>query len=282
MKLITTRYQEKVIVMAKYKLVPTPGSKVSLKKYDPEFVGSYDKESARAEVDDLRGKLSELQERLYAEGKQSLLVVFQAMDTGGKDGAIEKVFGGINPAGVQVTSFKVPSALELAHDFLWRIHQHTPSKGYIGVFNRSHYEDVLVVRVNKLVPDSVWQKRYEHINHFEHLLADNGTRILKFYLHISKDEQKKRMLDRLRQPDKNWKFSKGDLPVRERWDDYMSAYEDAISNCNTSYAPWHIVPANNKWYRDLMVAKTIVKTLEDMNPTYPPPEEGLDEVVIPD
>lgn len=261
---------------------PKSGTKIDLGDYDPDFHEDYDKQAARDEVDRLQEKILDLQERLYAEGKQSLLIIFQAMDTGGKDGVIKKVFSGVNPAGVYVASFKAPSLEELAHDFLWRVHPHTPGKGYIGIFNRSHYEDVLVVRVNGLVPESVWKARYDHINGFERLLADSGTRILKFYLHISKDEQKERLQSRLDNPDKNWKFAVGDLPVRERWNDYMAAYGDALTKCNTDYAPWFIVPANHKWYRDLFVTRMLLETLEAMNPQYPPPEPGLDRVVIPD
>lgn len=268
--------------MAKQVLHPKPGGIVRLAEYDPDYTGDYDKETARKEVKVLQDRLRDLQEMLYAQGKYSLLIVLQAMDAGGKDSTIRSVFEGINPQGVRVTSFKAPTPEELSHDFLWRIHQHTPEKGYIGIFNRSHYEDVLIVRVNELVSRDVWQKRYDHINHFEQLLADSGTRILKFYLHISKDEQKERFQDRLDKPDKHWKFSKGDLPVRERWNDYMAAYEDVLTRCNTDDAPWYIVPANRKWYRNLAIMWTIVNTLENMNLAYPPPEEGLDEVVIPD
>ncbi len=262
--------------------IPQPGKKVHLSDYDPEEDGGYDKEIAQAETDQLQERIFDLQERLYAQGTQALLVVFQAMDTGGKDGAIRKVFEGINPQGVRVTAFKVPSAEELAHDFLWRVHQHVPPKGYIGIFNRSHYEDVLVVRVNQIVPPKVWKGRYDHINAFERLLTETGTRVIKFYLHIDRAEQKRRLEDRLRNPDKQWKFSMGDLPVREKWDDYMQAYEDAITECSTEYAPWVIVPANKKWYRDLVIARVIVDTLESMKPEFPPPEPGLDQVVIPD
>jgi PPK2 family polyphosphate:nucleotide phosphotransferase len=261
---------------------PKPGKKISLKDFAPDFHESYDKESAVAELNVLQERMIDLQEKLYAQTTQSLLIVLQAMDTGGKDGAIKKVFEGINPQGVRVTSFKAPTLIELMQDFLWRVHPHTPPKGYIGIFNRSHYEDVLIVRVNNLIPKKIWEKRYDHINNFERLLADNGTRILKFYLHISKDEQKKRLQSRLDNPDKNWKFSTGDLPVREQWDDYMAAYEAALTRCNTDYAPWYIVPANRKWYRDLFVTRTIVQTLEDMKPAFPPPEAGLDKIVIPD
>lgn len=267
---------------ANHKLHPKPGSAVRLKDYDPDDCDGVDKEEAAEEMSQLKDRLQALQERLYAEGKQALLVVLQAMDAGGKDGTIKRVFEGINPQGVFVTSFKAPTADELARDFLWRVHRAVPPKGYIGIFNRSHYEDVLIVRVNQLVPEAVWKGRYEHINAFERLLTDGGTRILKFFLHISKDEQKQRFLDRLKDPSKHWKFSTGDLPVRERWEDYMRAYEDAISRCNTEAAPWFIVPANRKWYRDLVVMRTIVGTLEAMNPQYPAPEPGLEHVVIPD
>jgi PPK2 family polyphosphate:nucleotide phosphotransferase len=268
--------------MTDYKLIPKPGSKVNLRDYDPDYHAEYIKETAQAEVDQLKDQIEKLQERLYAEGKQALLVVFQAMDTGGKDGVIRKVFSSINPQGLRVTPFKVPTSEELAHDFLWRVHQHVPPKGCIAIFNRSHYEDVLVVRVNQLVPPEVWKQRYDQINRFERLLTETGTRILKFYLHISKAEQKQRLLDRLNDPEKQWKFSIGDLPVRERWHEYMAAYETLLERCNTDYAPWHIVPANDKWYRDLVVARTVVKALEEMNPCFPAPEAGLDKVRIPD
>jgi PPK2 family polyphosphate:nucleotide phosphotransferase len=269
--------------MVNRKFIPKPGSSVKLHEYDPDDHGDYaDKEAAQQETLKYQARIEAWQEKLFAEGKHSLLIVLQAMDTGGKDGVIKKVFEGINPQGVRVTAFKAPTPEELAHDFLWRIHQHVPPKGYIGIFNRSHYEDVLVVRVNESMPKKVWEKRYDHINEFERLLAENGTRILKFYLHISKAEQKERLQARLDDPQKHWKFSVGDLPVRERWDDYMAAYEDAITRCNSDYAPWHIVPANRKWYRDLVVAKAIAETLEDMQPEYPAPEPGLDKIAIPD
>jgi PPK2 family polyphosphate:nucleotide phosphotransferase len=268
--------------MAQQPLHPKPGSTVKLVNFNPDYVGEYDKTNARAEEKTLEAKLAVLQERLYAEGKQALLIVLQAMDAGGKDSTIKKVFDSVNPQGVRVTSFKVPTLQELAHDFLWRVHRETPPKGYIGIFNRSHYEDVLVVRVNRLVPREVWRKRYDHINQFERLLVDNGTRIIKFYLHISKDEQKRRFQERLDDLEKHWKFSTGDLAVREQWDDYMRAYQDVLTQCNTEYAPWYIVPANRKWYRDLVITRTIVEALEAMNPQYPPAEPDLDKLVIPD
>ena len=263
-------------------LHPKPGSKVKLAKFDAGYHGELNKKNTEIETTILQKKLKELQTRLFADQSQALLIVLQAMDAGGKDGTIKHVFTGINPQGVRVTGFKQPTEEELGHDFLWRIHQHTPQKGYIGIFNRSHYEDVLVVRVNNLVEKSVWEKRYDHINNFERMLADSGTRILKFYLHIDRVEQKERFEERLERPDKNWKFSRGDLKVRDQWDDYMAAYEDVLTLCNTEYAPWHIVPANRKWYRNFVIMSTIVETLEDMNLSYPAPEAGLDEIVIPD
>jgi PPK2 family polyphosphate:nucleotide phosphotransferase len=219
---------------------------------------------------------------LYAQGKYALLIVLQAMDAGGKDSTIKKVFEGINPQGVYVASFKVPTEEELAHDFLWRIHQRAPRKGFIGIFNRSHYEDVLVTRVNKLITPEECERRYDQINAFERLLSDTGTRILKFYLHISKEEQKQRFEDRLKKPDKHWKFAKGDLPARKKWDKYMEAYGEALSRCNTDYAPWFIVPANKKWYRDVVITRAIVETMESMGLAYPEPEDGLNKVKIPD
>jgi PPK2 family polyphosphate:nucleotide phosphotransferase len=209
-----------------------------------------------------------------------LLIVLQAMDAGGKDGTIRSIMSGVNPQGVTVTSFKAPTAAELAHDFLWRIHQAVPARGMIGIFNRSHYEDVLVARVKNLVTKRVWQTRYEHINNFEQLLVDSGVTLLKFYLHISKDEQKERLQARLDEPDKRWKFNPGDLAERERWDDYMQAFEDVFEKCSPKAAPWYIVPANRKWYRNVLISGTIVKTLESLKMKYPAPAEDLDKIVI--
>lgn len=263
-------------------LRPPESEPVHLKDYDPSYTGAYKKDDVKSLLKANRERLSELQEVLYAEDKHALLIVLQAMDAGGKDGTIRHVMKGVNPQGVHVSNFKQPTPEELDHDFLWRIHQETPGKGTIGIFNRSHYEDVLVVRVENLVPEEVWQSRYEHINAFERQLADSGVTILKFFLHISKDEQKERFEERLAQPDKHWKFSRGDLGVRAKWDQYMRAYEDAITRCNTDYAPWHIVPANKKWYRNLVISNTIIKTLETLDMHYPDPEPDLDKVVIPD
>jgi PPK2 family polyphosphate:nucleotide phosphotransferase len=224
-------------------------------------------------------RLAELQTRLYAETKQKFLIVLQAMDTGGKDGTIRHVFKGVNPQGVRVWSFGVPSEWELAHDYLWRVHQRTPESGTISIFNRSHYEDVLVVRVKDLVPRERWERRYDHIVDFEGLLADEGTRVVKIFLHISKEEQKQRLQARLDQPDKHWKFSPGDLDDRKLWDDFVDAYEDALTRTSTGKAPWYVVPADRKWYRNLVVSSILIKTLEEMDPQYPP-EEDLEGVVV--
>ena len=257
------------------------GQKIKLQEIDADDTGKF---RNKQEVQQLLARnierMAELQHMLYAQGRHALLIVLQAMDAGGKDGTIRRIMSGVNPQGVQVTSFKVPTEEERSHDFLWRIHQAAPTRGMIGIFNRSHYEDVLIVRVHNLVPKSVWQTRYEHINHFEKLLADTGVTILKFYLHISKDEQKERFEARLQQPHKRWKFNPGDLKERDRWDEYMQAFEVAFEKCSTNYAPWHIVPANKKWYRNLVISETIVKTLEELSLTYPDPVEGLDEIVI--
>ncbi len=239
-----------------------------------------DRDQAKSEFKSLRREFIELQTRLYAEGKQKLLIVFQAMDAGGKDGTIRNVFRGVNPQGVRVHSFKVPSKEELAHDFLWRIHKVVPAKGMIGVFNRSHYEDVLVVRVHNIVPESVWRPRYEQINQFEKLLTDTGTTILKFFLHISPKEQLERFQARLDDPSKNWKFSVEDLEKRKYWDDYMAAYEEMLQQCTTPWSPWYVIPADQKWYRNLTITRTIVAALKQMDPQYPPPADDLSGVVI--
>jgi PPK2 family polyphosphate:nucleotide phosphotransferase len=228
----------------------------------------------------LTARLEELQEILWADRRHRLLVVLQAMDTGGKDGTIRNVFEGVNPAGVRVASFKVPTAPELAHDYLWRVHPHVPGSGEITIFNRSHYEDVLVVRVHELIARERWEKRYRHLVEFERLLADEGTTIVKFFLHISKDEQRRRLQARIENPTKRWKFAPGDLDERKLWDDYQRAYEDAISNTSTGFAPWYVVPADRKWYRDLVVASVLVDALEAMELRHPEPEQDLTGVVV--
>jgi PPK2 family polyphosphate:nucleotide phosphotransferase len=259
-----------------------PGTKVNLSKWDPGDTSDFDgdNEDARVEIEKRTKKLSTLQELLFAEHKHKVLIIIQAMDTGGKDGVIRRVFSGVNPAGVRVESFKAPSSEELDHDYLWRIHAVTPAKGEMVIFNRSHYEDVLVVRVHEIVPPHIWQARYEQINAFEQYLSANGTTILKFYLHISKDEQRERLQARLDDPTKHWKFRLGDLNERKRWDDYMQAYEDALEKTSTEYAPWTIVPSNHKWYRDLVISKTIVDTLESLKMNFPESQEDLAGVVV--
>lgn len=239
-----------------------PGSKVSLKDISPDYAGPQTKEEAEARLNTLRGELEAQQEIMYAAGEHSLLVIFQGMDTSGKDGAIRGVFGDVNPAGCRVESFKVPTEEERAHDFLWRVHKVTPRRGMTAVFNRSHYEDVLVVRVHDMVPKKVWKKRYDTINQFEAMLADSNTIILKFFLHISKEEQEKRLIAREGDVEKAWKLSAGDWRERDYWDDYQAAYEDALAKCSTEAAPWYIVPANRKWYRNLVIAETVVEAVK--------------------
>jgi PPK2 family polyphosphate:nucleotide phosphotransferase len=260
-----------------------PGDPVRLAEVNPDESEHYRrKKDVADELKRQRDRISDLQARLYGEQKRSLLIVLQAMDTGGKDGAIKGVFQGVNPQGCQVWSFKAPSNEEVAHDFLWRYHQKTPPQGMIHIFNRSHYEDVLIVRVKDLVPESVWKPRYEAINQFEHALTLAGVTVLKFYLHISKDEQKRRLESRLADPDKRWKFSTNDIKERAYWDEYMAAFEDAINQCTTAHCPWYVIPANKKWYRNLVLARTIADTLEAMNPKFPPAEKGLENVSVPD
>jgi PPK2 family polyphosphate:nucleotide phosphotransferase len=249
-----------------------PGTKVRLREIDAADTGDYtDKVQAEAHLAQDVKRLAELQERLYAENSRGLLVVLQAMDTGGKDGTVKHVMSGVNPTGCEVTSFKAPSEREADHDFLWRIYRALPRRGNIGIFNRSHYEDVLVVRVHDLVPREVWKRRYDQINRFEELVSDLGTTILKFYLHIDKDEQRRRLQARLDDREKTWKFSPSDLTERKHWEAYQEAYEELLSKCSTERAPWYVVPANKKWYRNLVVARTIVKTLEAMDPRPPAP-----------
>jgi PPK2 family polyphosphate:nucleotide phosphotransferase len=238
-----------------------PGSRVSLADYDPRESFGLDKEQGQARFTELNAELDETQEEMYAAGINSVLMILQGMDTSGKDGAIRAVMANLNPQGCRVESFKVPTQHEIAHDFLWRVHRVTPELGMFGVFNRSHYEDVLVVRVHDIVPPEVWQARYEQINAFEALLAASGTIVLKFFLHISKDEQEKRLRDREKEVGKAWKLSAGDWREREHWDAYQQAYEDAIGRCSTEVAPWYIVPADRKWHRNLAITEALVETL---------------------
>jgi PPK2 family polyphosphate:nucleotide phosphotransferase len=238
------------------------------------------KKEAEKEIDKDIERLDVMQERLYAEHRRALLIILQGMDASGKDGTIKHVMTGLNPQSCTVSSFKVPAGEELDHDFLWRFERAMPRKGYIGVFNRSQYEDVLAARVHKLVRPEVWKERYDQINRFEQLKTQLGVCILKFFLHIGKDEQKKRLEERLASPRKNWKFSMADAKERELWDDYQAAYEDALSKCSTKCAPWYIIPADHKWYRNWMVARTIVEKLESLNPKYPPAKDDLSQIRI--
>jgi len=258
--------------MDRYRI--TPDTQVLLAERDPSERLTFDggKKLGDKYLEELTERLRDLQELLHAEGKHRILMVLQATDTGGKDGVIRHVFRTVNPQGVKVSSFKAPSHLELAHDYLWRIHRETPGRGEIRIFNRSHYEDVLVVRVRKLVPEETWERRYQHINDFERMLADEGTTIVKFFLHISKAEQAKRFQDRLDDPAKQWKFNPGDLAERKLWDEYQRAYEAMLSRTSTPWAPWYVVPSNSKWYRNLVIARVLVETLEGLEMSYPRPD----------
>jgi PPK2 family polyphosphate:nucleotide phosphotransferase len=258
-----------------------PDNKLSLKEFDPDDTGDYKKNEqgktkAKAETAKLIAKLDGLQERLYAGATRSLLIVLQGMDTSGKDGTIKSVISGVNPQGCKVAAFKAPSKDELAHDFLWRVHHEVPPKGYIGIFNRSHYEDVLITRVHGWVSDKVAKRRIEQIKEFEELLTENGTAVIKFFLHISKDEQKNRLEARIADPEKRWKWNPGDLEERKLWDEYLNAFEDVISATSTEKAPWYVIPANRKWYRNFIVANRIVHALEGMDLKTPPTPEGVD------
>jgi len=248
------------------------GSTIKLDKIDAAFKGKHeDQTSALADIENYTQRLRELQYLLYAEGRRSLLIILQAMDAGGKDGIINHVLGNMNPQGARVYGFKVPSAVEAAHDFLWRIHQAVPQLGQVAIFNRSHYEDVLVSRVHNFVPKKVWSKRYDLINDFEKNLVDSGTHILKFYLHISEGEQLRRFKQRIDDPARHWKISESDYKEREYWDDYTKAFEDALGRCSTAHAPWFVIPANHKWFRNLAVSQIVVETLESMKMEFPKP-----------
>jgi PPK2 family polyphosphate:nucleotide phosphotransferase len=261
------------------KMIVRPGSKIKLKDFDPDdTLGYQDDKKTQAKTAKLIQRLDDLQYLFFAVKKRALLIVLQGMDTGGKDGTIRHVMSGISPEGCDVTSFKSPTPDELAHDFLWRIHKAVPEKGDFGIFNRSHYEDVLIVRVHKLVPKKVWKARYDEINAFEKLLVENRIHIVKFFLHISKDEQKRRLEARITDPQKSWKISAADFAERKYWDDYVSAYEDAIARCSTESAPWFIIPANHKWFRNFAVSKILVETLEDLDMQLPRPSVDLSKL----
>ncbi len=257
-----------------------PGAKPSLKDHATDATLGWEKEWAKEELEKVKAQIDVLQARLYAEEKRSVLLVLQAMDAAGKDGTIRAILSGLNPAGVHVTSFKVPGGPETQHDYLWRVHAAAPAKGHIGVFNRSHYEDVLVVRVKGFAPKKVWAKRYEHIREFEQLLADEGTRIVKCFLHVGKEEQRERLQERVDDPEKRWKFRMGDLEDRTLWPKYMAAFDEALERTSTKDAPWYVVPADRNWVRNLAVAKILLGVLEEMNPQLPPPEEGIEGLVV--
>ena len=261
------------------KLAVKPGSKVRLLDIDPSYHdGVEDKETGKRELADILDTITPLQEQLYAEKKHALLIVLQGIDAAGKDGVCWHVITAMNPQGTYVASFKQPTEIEKRHDFLWRVHQRTPALGQVGVFNRSHYEDVLVARVHNLVPESVWSKRYDQINMFEKYLTENSVRIVKFFLYISKDEQLDRFEKRLEDKDRQWKISASDYAERERWDDYIEAYEAMLSKCSTQDAPWYVLPANRKWFRNLAAAHIILETLQDMKIEAPKPTVDIDEI----
>jgi PPK2 family polyphosphate:nucleotide phosphotransferase len=258
-----------------------PGTKVKLKDYDPDDTGDFrSEEEVEGPLHDYLAELDKLQRLLYAENKRALLIVLQGMDTSGKDGTVRKVMSGLTPLGVEVKAFKAPNDEELSHDFLWRVHRAVPPRGYIGIFNRSHYEDVLVVRVRELVPRKVWKGRYEQINQFEKMLVKNNVVILKFFLHISRDQQRQRLEARLTDPTRYWKFSLKDVEERRYWSAYRKAYETALTRCSTGWAPWYVVPANHKWYRNLVVARVVVETLRGLDMKYPEPAIDLSRVKI--
>lgn len=270
--------------MKRYR-IPTDSpleGKVDLSRFDPRDTSETDggKSDAEKTLLDLNKRLETLQEALWAEHRHKVLVVLQGMDTSGKDGTIRKVFEGVNPLGVRVAAFKAPTEEELDHDFLWRIHRQVPGRGEMVIFNRSHYEDVLAVRVRRLVLEKVWRARYQQINDFERLLAETGTIVLKFFLHISKEEQKERLQARLDDPEKRWKFRRGDLEDRALWDEYTAAYEEALAHTSTEHAPWYVVPADRKWYRNLVIGTILVEALEKLGIRQPEPEEDLKGIVI--
>jgi PPK2 family polyphosphate:nucleotide phosphotransferase len=259
-------------------LLVHPGTRIKLSELDASASHGIDKESAGRLLQKNLDRLSVLQYLLYAEAKRSLLVVLQGIDAGGKDGTIRHVMSGLNPQGVRVTPFKVPEGAEKRHDYLWRVHQALPEYGQLGIFNRSHYEDVLVVRVHRLVPRAVWMKRYQQINDFERMLSESGVHVVKFLLYIDKDEQARRFRERLEDKTKNWKFSPADLKEREYWDHYIQAYQDMLHRCSTEHAPWYVIPANRKWFRNLAVSQVLCEKLESMSLRYPKPVANLSAI----
>jgi PPK2 family polyphosphate:nucleotide phosphotransferase len=262
------------------RLMIKPGTRVKLGRVDAGETLGWTKETAAAQQQRYEERLTDLQERLWAEDKRSLLIVLQGIDAAGKDGAIRHVMDAFNPQGCRVAAFKQPSAEELAHDFLWRVHAEVPARGEVGIFNRSHYEDVLVVRVHQLVSPTVWRLRYRQINDWERMLTETGTTIVKLFLYIDKAEQRERLQARLDDPTKRWKFALGDLDERQRWNDYLKAFEDALSRTSTEWAPWFLIPGNRKWFRNLAVAHILGETLEAMNPRYPKAQPGIENTVV--
>ncbi len=261
------------------KFMVQPGEKINLKKIDADFSDQHTShDQALVQIEEYKKKLFELQYLLYAEGKQALLICLQGRDAAGKDGTINHVLSAMNPQGCTVTGFKVPSKEEAAHDFLWRCHKVAPKRGQIAIFNRSHYEEVLVQRVHKIVPKKIWSKRYEHINDFERMLYENDTHILKFYLHIDPEEQLKRFKKRLDDPARHWKISDADYAERPYWDDYTKAFEDALTKCSTKHAPWFIIPSNHKWIRNLVISKIVADKLESLNMKFPEPSVNIEEI----
>ena len=271
----------RISLPSKDSLVPPTLSTVELRRIDPSRVeGDWNKALAKGQIEKNVAVTRDLAYRLYAENRRAVLLVLQGMDTAGKDGTIRTILTGVNPQSCQITPFKQPSPEELDHDFLWRIHRAVPRRGNIGIFNRSHYEDVLVVRVHNLVPREKWETRYDRINEFEELLLSGGTSVVKCFLHISREEQRERLQARLDNPNKRWKFSRGDLAERKLWDNYQEAYEAALERCNTAHAPWHIIPSDRKWYRNLLVSCLLRETLEKLDPQFPEAEEGLENLVV--
>ena len=273
----------------KHPFIVKPGDNINLIehgndtdiKYSPDYTGAYkEKGEVKKPLKKLHKKLQKLQELLYAESQHALLIILQGLDTCGKDGTIRNVMYGINVHGCDVVDFKVPSADEMAHDFLWRVHKAAPQKGKIGIFNRSHYEDVLIVRVHDLVPKSVWKLRYKQINDFEKMLVENGTILLKFFLNISKDEQKERLENRINDPTKHWKITEADIRERAYWDDYIRAYENVLEKCSTDWAPWYVIPANKKWYRNLVITECIVETLEGLAMKFPKSKTNMSKLIV--
>lgn len=256
-------------------IVPDPGKKVDIRDYDPDSSAGIAKDDAKGEIENLRTRLGELQDLLYADARYAVLVVLQGIDTAGKDSTVNSVFQDVGVIGCRLESFKVPTPEELAHDYLWRYRKVTPEKGHITIFNRSHYESVLVERVKDIVPKNVWEKRYDDINEWEDFLVRNGTHVIKFFLMISKDEQRERLQERVDNPKKHWKFRMGDLDDRKLWDEYIEAYSDAITHCNTEAAPWHVVPSDRKWYRDVIVARAMIERLEALDLRYPAADPAI-------